>query len=114
MTLADLPRMPGAGGGIHADRPGHVYAIVARGPQRVKFGWALDPRKRLRDLQLGSPVPLVLACTMPGTTADEAALHMRLGHSDHYRGEWWNITPGLVARVQLLGFDLAPYERRRR
>ena len=50
-----------------AYQPGqsHVYAIAGVGTGRIKLGRATDPADRLRQLQVGSPVPLRLLCSAP-------------------------------------------------
>ncbi len=35
-----------------------IYAIEAVGLERVKFGKAINPAVRLKELSTGSPVPL--------------------------------------------------------
>lgn len=59
----------------------------------MKIGLSGDPEKRLRSMQSGSPVPLVLLHTEAGDFEREMELHHRF---DLYRvrGEWFY--PGVV------------------
>jgi hypothetical protein len=77
------------------DSPGFIYFIRAiQGPRhsaRVKIGWTRDPRKRLKDLQTGSPVELYLIGAIPGGREDERAMHERFALS-RMHGEWFALT----------------------
>lgn len=59
---------------------------------QVKIGYAVDPERRLRQLQTGSPHRLELRRTVcPATMAQEAELHRRFAaYRDH--GEWFRLT----------------------
>lgn len=62
--------------------PGCIHFVEAEGMDRVKIGWTSgDPQKRLRQLQIGSPVKLRLMGTAQGTIRDERELHRRLAAS---------------------------------
>ena len=54
----------------------------------VKIGFSGDHSARLRCLQIGSPVPLVLLWSVPGTSAHEPALHRHFAslriHGEHF------------------------------
>jgi hypothetical protein len=80
--------------------PGFIYFVQQyrkpSGP--VKIGWSIDPRRRLADLQGGSPVRLRLLGFAPGTRVDERRLHSELvGLWSH--GEWFRPSPELWAVV---------------
>ena len=69
----------------------------------VKVGVAADPRQRLRNLQIGSPVPLELAAQYamsdrPSAEAVEAALQERF-LDRRERGTWFRATPIEVRRA---------------
>lgn len=71
-----------------------VYLIQAG--DALKIGYAADPRRRIHNLRIGSPVPLVLVGTMNGGGETERELHMRFAaHRRH--GEWF------AAHADILG-----------
>lgn len=72
----------------------YVYAIRAQGHQAVKIGFATNPHKRLRDLQIGCPLPLTLLWTFLTDNAPEleAALHRRF-RAQRTQGEWFDLGP---------------------
>lgn len=62
------------------DDPGWVYAIADLAPglragTPFKIGWARDPEKRLRILQMGNPRVLSVVDRMQGDRRLEAAMH---------------------------------------
>ena len=67
-----------------------VYAILAGSIQypKVKFGIATRPKRRLNELQTGSPVSLTMLGHIPGARKLEAAIHAHLGEY-HSHGEWY-------------------------
>lgn len=70
---------------------GTVYfAITSFGlDDYMKIGWTGgSPQRRLRELQTGCPWPIDLLGEMPGSTADERALHERFAHLCTM-GEWF-------------------------
>lgn len=56
----------------------------------IKIGRAVDPHKRVRDLAVGSPIPLVLlgAVLSDRSEEEEDEIHARL-HEHCIRGEWF-------------------------
>lgn len=61
-------------------------------PPSFKIGFtACDPRKRLKQLQTGSPVELNLIGWYPGTPADERDLHEQLAPW-WILGEWFRLS----------------------
>jgi hypothetical protein len=63
----------------------------------VKVGAAANPKQRVQNLQIGSPVPLTLAgeheiCDRPSAEAVAAALQERF-RSRRERGHWFRATP---------------------
>ncbi len=73
-----------------------VY-LVQVGDQKgpVKIGHGRNPLRRLVNLQLGSPEPLTLLGTFPGSEVEEQRLHQRFA-ADHIRGEWFRFNPGML------------------
>jgi len=66
-----------------------TYFILARTLGRVKIGKALDPEKRLTELQTGAPEELELLLCLPNKPPfEESQLHQRF---KNYRvcGEWF-------------------------
>ena len=78
--------------------PGFVYFIQAaslEGP--IKIGFTRNnPTRRLRILQVGSPVRLAVRGAFPATAVEEVALHGRF-EANHSHGEWFDPTPELCA-----------------
>jgi len=69
-------------------RPTKVYFIYCETTNRVKCGFAIDPRMRLGNLQVGSPTILRLIGEMDGDEALERAIKKRLSHF-RVHGEWF-------------------------
>jgi hypothetical protein len=65
-----------------------VYFAQGEGIERVKIGATRDPKRRLRELQAYSPVPLQMIVTFYGGTYSESLLHQAFSE---YRlwGEWF-------------------------
>ncbi|MFI1608062.1 GIY-YIG nuclease family protein [Streptomyces griseofuscus] len=72
-----------------ADETSCVYVIGSPGSSLVKVGTTTQLAKRLRVLQLSSPVPLEVVWSMPGDRASEAALHEHFAHLREH-GEWFD------------------------
>jgi hypothetical protein len=77
-----------------------LYFIQAEGVGHIKIGFTADDdaAARLATLQTGSPVPLKLLGTVPGTMDDEKNLHRRFA-SSKVHGEWFKPVPDLVAII---------------
>lgn len=80
---------------------GFVYIIHAIGTSRIKIGHSVEPEKRLKELQTGSPYKLRLIESWPGTKADERRAHTCLSQ---YRqtGEWFDVPPFIRLRIREL------------
>jgi hypothetical protein len=76
----------------------HIYFIRAA-TGHIKIGTALNPTTRLADLQVGNPQPLELIGAVPGSRAQEKALHAEFAEHRSIR-EWFNPTPALLERIQ--------------
>jgi len=76
------------------------HYVISCGLERVKIGVASDARKRLRELQVGSPVELKLALTRPyGERRDAEAVAEELYRSFAgrcVRGSWYRLSAGEV------------------
>lgn len=74
---------------------GNIYFIACNEPRSLKIGFTSGhPQKRLKQLQTGCPVQLVLIGWYPGERSDEAYLHEQL---QDYRlsGEWFRLCEGI-------------------
>lgn len=68
-----------------------LYVVSADQVGVVKIGRSNDCAARLRDLQTGSPVPLVLARAFGGCGESESLVH-RLFSAQRSHGEWFRAT----------------------
>jgi len=92
-----------------SERPCYVYAIAVLQSgvpcKPVKIGMSYQPMARLRDLQVGSPVPLVIVgmlLTPDRSVARDAERFIHTCHPDQsLHGEWLNISPWYA--VSMLG-----------
>lgn len=76
-----------------------VYAVLdERG--FVKIGKADNIRKRVAQLQGGSPRPLTLLAILSYRKVLEATFHKRLRRAGWVRGEWFAPTPRVVDEIR--------------
>ncbi len=88
----------------------YVVGMPSREPP-VKIGISCNPDFRVRELQCGSPVPLVVHYSMEvGTEAErlEEVVHRAL-YKHRIHGEWFNVTPEAAVAV-LAQLWLSPRE----
>jgi DNA-binding CsgD family transcriptional regulator len=76
----------------------YLYVIRRPDTREVKIGISRDPVFRLSCLQGAHGAPLEMVMCMPGTEADEDALHARF-HSDRLLGEWFRESPAITAWI---------------
>lgn len=88
-----------------------LYAITTDGNINfVKFGIAKDPEQRLTAIQVGCPLDLVLAATLPHTLGLEARVHEFL-KSYRARGEWFHASDDVLRAVEIMkGGDAQLFE----
>lgn len=67
---------------------GFVYMVQGERHTPVKVGYAVNPRKRLTQLQTGSYAELHILDLIPGPPSLERKLHKRLA-PHRLRGEWF-------------------------
>jgi hypothetical protein len=67
--------------------------------ENVKIGAALEPRRRLADLQVANARLLTLLFVRPGGFAEETRLH-DLFWDHHERGDWFRIEGDLKAFIE--------------
>lgn len=71
-----------------------LYVIGPEQSQTVKIGFSNKPRRRLRDIQMMSPLPLTILWSCPGGNPLEKALHSRFRQYRSH-GEWFTFPPHL-------------------
>lgn len=78
-----------------------IYVVSQGESAIVKIGRGGNPKKRVAELQTGSPAPLLLLWTCDGDEKLESHLHAVFGEY-RVRGEWFDLTPlgDAVAAVQ--------------
>ena len=77
-----------------------LYFIQAiDGPNLIKIGYSYNADKRIRNLQIGSPVPLCVLGVISGTRQDEKDWHQRWIHCREH-GEWFTPTPALLNAIE--------------
>jgi hypothetical protein len=80
---------------------GRVYFIQAKLGGPVKIGFALDPRRRMRELQTANPFPLALVAYVAGDTTLERELHERLDELRAH-GEWFHPSDEIEEEINRL------------
>ncbi len=80
-------------GSVRAVLPADALVIGERG---VKIGHAVDPHKRIAELQTGNPRKLILLGYIKGTMEDEARFHQRF-HKDNVLQEWFRPSRELLS-----------------
>lgn len=79
----------------------HVYAIAPKGGGAVKFGRAIDVKKRFSSIQTGSPVKLEMLGSVFVPVAVETEIHAYLKeHRSH--GEWFYPTVLVMELASLI------------
>jgi hypothetical protein len=78
-------------------RQGYVYLLGSpEDPGVVKIGFSVNPTRRLKEIQRDNGHPLTLMGMLPGTRADEKAMHARF--REHRKmGEWFYPTQELFS-----------------
>jgi hypothetical protein len=75
-----------------------IYFIRNERSGAIKIGYSGDPRKRLSQLKISSPDPLVLIGTIFGGRKEERQLHAYF-QDYHLRGEWYEGDPFVLNAV---------------
>jgi hypothetical protein len=83
---------------VRAAGDGLVYFVQCdeRGPIKIGYTRGHKLKQRLSGLQVGSPFPLILRRTFPGTRELERKLH-DLFRTERLTGEWFWATPELAS-----------------
>jgi hypothetical protein len=92
---------------------GFIYFIRRGWNGPIKIGWALDPWRRLGELQIGSATRLRLIGIWPGTMADEHELHKQLAEH-RTRGEWFVLPAETLKEIRQQVTPVLLEEARRR
>lgn len=87
-----------------------VYFVQGENGGPIKIGRTDDLAKRLVGLSTSSPERLVVLAAVPGTAADERAVHDHFAAARH-KGEWFHPTPGLMAFAAALTADATAISR---
>lgn len=86
-TRANPPRKQVAT--TEATSAGSIY--IARCGRFHKIGHSVTPGKRIASLQTGSPEPIILVGTIPGSRDDEQEWHRQF-RSKRVHGEWFDLS----------------------
>ena len=78
-----------------------IYAIRAGDEGPIKIGRARKPKTRLRELQVGSALPLRIVAESDWHDENESILHDCLRDSS-LRGEWFEPTESVLTAVALI------------
>jgi len=75
-----------------------VYFIEAPSIKLIKIGRTQDVKKRISELQVGSPVPLRLLGVVPGDSAMEKQIQDKFKHLRKH-GEWFRESVQLLEYI---------------
>jgi hypothetical protein len=80
--------------------PRLLYVIRAEGMKRYKIGISVDPERRIRNLQIGSPIRLEVISLRPLRAARlvEMGLHESLAEHRAW-GEWFDLPDDVLERL---------------
>ncbi|HEY1361786.1 MAG TPA: GIY-YIG nuclease family protein [Xanthobacteraceae bacterium] len=81
---------------IKPTAPEPAIYFIGDGSGVVKIGYSRNVDKRMKVLATGSPRPLQVLLTIPGTRSDEGAFH-EMFKAEHMHGEWFRL-PGRIER----------------
>lgn len=85
----------------HLEDKRYVYFVGADGCDLVKIGWTMDVRRRMADLQCGSPIPLKCLKVTRGGRGLESHLHAEFA-PERRHGEWFYLTERLQKLMEAL------------
>ena len=92
-----VPRHPPLGAPVNPATTGYVYFLWVN--DRIKIGFSTKPAMRLATLQTGTGHPIRFMAVIPGTMADERALHDLL-RGRRAQGEWFKPTLKVIRVIQ--------------
>lgn len=76
-----------------------VYFIRAEVGGPIKIGSSAEPKQRLAEFQIGSPLRLMIVATMDGGREEERILHRRFA-AYRLHGEWFRPCAGLLKLIR--------------
>jgi hypothetical protein len=81
------------------DRRGTIYFVLSCEKEpKVKIGFATNVRNRLRNLQVASPVRLVVVATVDGHNRLERTYHEKF-RRDRLYGEWFRFSAAIREEI---------------
>ena len=93
----------------------YVYFVQASKSKRIKIGSAIEPKKRLKSLQTGSPEKLKLLTTIEFKSKPQASAMERLFHKKFNNlrtaGEWFECAEELKECLEGLGALTSEYDK---
>lgn len=76
-----------------------IYFIqAADGTGLIKIGYSASPKRRLKSIQLMSPMPLKILKTIKGDKKTESYIHKQFGGLRRH-GEWFESSPILLEAI---------------
>lgn len=78
-------------------KSGYVYFVQL--DDMIKIGFAVEPKKRIRALQIGTPHELKILAMFEGNPRLEAQIHARFARLRH-KGEWFKAGPALLKFIE--------------
>lgn len=77
------------------DSEEYLVYLIRAGDGPIKIGVAIDPQKRLSEIQVGNPLKLELLASVPGDQNTERLLHRKFS-AHRMSGEWFSPEPELL------------------
>lgn len=88
-----------------------IYFIQNGQDKHIKIGFTQQqPKKRLKELQTGSPHKLKMLRVVEGGRLKESELHERFAHL-RVNGEWFRPDPELLDYIKSEGKSKKPFEK---
>lgn len=78
---------------------GQIFIYFIRSGEFVKIGKSRHWKKRMANMQVGSPHTVVPLLVLIGPAKLEGQLHKRF-RASHYRGEWFHMGPAIGAFIK--------------
>ncbi len=75
----------------------------------IKIGFSDQPKRRLKELTMWSPVPLELVAMVPGNRALESMLHRAFADAKSH-WEWFHPIPEIVTAIERLAAGREAHE----
>lgn len=85
--------------GLSQSKTGLVYFIQSGSGGPIKIGLAIEPERRLSELQTGNPHELTLRASVKGGRVAERKYHRSFSEF-HIRGEWFEPAPAILSEIE--------------